>query len=264
MKLSLLEKYDGFLFDIDGTITLGERLLPGARDVIDRLAAFNKPYLLLTNNPYRETASMAQQLQRLGIPVDESQIVTAGMAAAHLVRERIGAGAVTYVMGSEALLNACRKAGLIVTQKGREPGIRAAVVGGFMDFSYDHLREANWAVRACELFTATNRDPVFPTEEGLWPGTGAIVAAVETASGRKAITAGKPSPFIYAMAREVIGKADRLLMVGDSLDTDIAGGQQAGMDTALVRTGNGARASVSDHGDVRPTYTIETLQELLI
>ncbi|MFA9400875.1 MAG: HAD-IIA family hydrolase, partial [Acidobacteriota bacterium] len=135
------------------------------------------------------------------------------------------------------------------------------LVSGHERFDYAEMRAASMAARDGAFLAATGRDPIMPMPDGLWPGTGAILAAIETASGRTAVTTGKPEPAIFEAGLEAIGSPGRVAMVGDQVRTDIAGAQAAGLDGILVQsTGT---ASQTSNPSVTPEHRIEDLAGLM-
>jgi glycerol 3-phosphatase-2 len=184
-----------------------------------------------------------------------ADVLTSGAAVGEAVAAE-APGALVYVVGADALRAELREAGLeVVDASEARPG--AVVVGGHSEFDFAELREAMRAVREGAELWGTNRDPVYPTARGLLPGTGAIVAAVETASGRAARIVGKPEPTMFDVARRRLG-AKRPAIIGDSLDSDVAGGAGAGFGTVLVLTGRATPADV-ETSPVRPDSVVPDL-----
>ena len=175
--------YDGFLFDLDGVIWLGEEPIPGAAEAVASLIAAGKGVAFLTNNPRASADDYAGRLRREGIEVGAERIVTAGAVTAALAAASPAAERGAFVIGTDSFKREVEGAGtsLLDGEAGAEAGI--VVVSGHSGFDYGELRIATAALlRGAELF-ATNRDPTMPMPGGLWPGTGSILAAVETASG---------------------------------------------------------------------------------
>ena len=189
-------------------------------------------------------------------------MITAGAAVQYLLSSRGGGAA--FVVGSQALVDHVADAGMRIVNR-TEFATRAdvVVVGGHSDLTYEEIKIAAQAVlRGAELVGAT-RDPSFPMPDGLWPGAGAVLAAVEVAAGHKADrVAGKPEPTMYEAARDRLGEG-RCLAVGDRLDADVAGARRAGMDAALVLTGATTRRQ-ADAAQPRPTLVSESLASLVL
>jgi 4-nitrophenyl phosphatase len=234
--IDLSGKFDGLILDMDGVLYRGESALPGARELFPALRSEGIEYLLLTNNATLSSAEFSQKLARMGIAVPSEQILTSAGATAKYLRETYPAGGGLTVLGSDSLLR-------VLTE---DPRFRAdgwqpdfVVVGLDVRFNYDSLQRACSAIRSGAHFIATNRDLTLPIEGGeLWPGAGSIVAAVSACSGVEPTVIGKPSPLIARAALEMLDlPAERVLSVGDRLDSDILMGAQAGIPTALVLTG---------------------------
>jgi phosphoglycolate/pyridoxal phosphate phosphatase family enzyme len=237
--MAIADDFDGFLIDLDGVVYVGHTLVPGAAGAIERLRSTGKAVLFLTNDPRSSRDEYAGKLRSLGVEAESSQVLTSGAATAQWIAAHDGAaGRSAYVIGSPALKREVESAGLrlVEGEAGREADM--VVVGGHDQFAYEELRIASQAVRGGAAFYATGRDATFPMPDGPWPATGAILAAVETAAGRPAHVVGKPEPEMFAVARDLLGDRGPLAVVGDRLDSDIAGGRRAGLATVLVLTGS--------------------------
>ena len=216
-----------------------------------------------------------RKLWRLGFQASLAEVMTAGAALQYMLAARPGGGA-AYVVGSRALVDHVAEAGLRIVNH-TEFATRAdvVVVADHEDFNYGELRTATQAVlRGAELI-GLSRDRTFPMPDGAWPGTGAVLAAVETAAGRKAdAVVGKPEPPMYEAARHRLGvgqaggeaagpRDSRILALGDRLDVDVLGAKRAGLDSALVLTGATRRAQV-DGARPAPTHVADSLAALLL
>jgi glycerol 3-phosphatase-2 len=254
-------RFDGLIVDLDGVVWIGARAVPRSVEAIAQLRARGVRLLFLTNDPRGSRGEYAARLHTLGVPVDESEIVTSGSALASFVRERERAGAPTFVIGSPSLKRELADAGLrlLVGEAGREAEVVA--VGGHDGFDYDELRIATQAVRRGARLYAAGRDATFPMPDGPWPGTGAVVAAVEVAGGRTAIAVGKPEPFIFEIARSLLAGCRRVAIVGDNLPSDVVGGARAGLMTILVLTGTSGPAEL-DGAEVTPDVVLPDLAAL--
>jgi glycerol-1-phosphatase len=253
------DRFDGFALDLDGVVWLSGQPIAGSAEAIAALRARGRRVVFLTNDPRSTRDQYAERLRSIGVEADAADVLTSAAAVAEqLVRDV--PGAMTLVLGSDALRRELAVAGLNVADAGEGP-VDAVVVGGHAGFDYAELHAAMSAVRAGARLWATNRDPVYPTAKGLLPGTGAIVAAVETASGQVARVAGKPEPPMFEAARRHLA-AERPAVVGDSLDSDIGGGDDAGFGTILVLTGR-ADASDVDGARVRPDIVLPDLAALI-
>ena len=255
--------YDHLLLDLDGTVWVGDAALPGAVEAVSALREAGKAVLFVTNDVRLAPEAFVRKLWGLGFQASVAEVLSAGAALQYALAEG-DARRSAFVVGSQALVDHVAEAGLrIVNGTTFAPRADVVVVGGHDRFGFDELRIATQAVlRGAELIGAT-RDATFPMPDGLWPGTGAILAAIETATGRPAAhVVGKPEPAMYAAARDRLG-AGRVLAVGDRLDADIEGARRAGHHSALVLTGVSTRAE-ADAASPRPTYVADSLAALVL
>jgi HAD superfamily hydrolase (TIGR01450 family) len=258
-----VSRYDHVLLDLDGCVWVGDEALPGAAEAVAALRAAGRSLLFLTNDVRSAPEAFVRKLWRLGLQASLAEVVTVGAALQFRLAQRNGHGA-AYVVGSQALVDHVADAGLRVVN-GTRFAARAdvVVVGGHDALVFEELKLATQAVlRGAELIGAT-RDATIPMPDGLWPGTGAVLAAIETATGRRATaTIGKPEPPMYEAARDRLGPG-RVLAVGDRLEVDVAGARRAGMDSALVLTGATTRAAVEAAAE-RPTHVADSLAALVL
>jgi glycerol-1-phosphatase len=256
-----LPSFDGLIIDLDGVVWIGASAVPGSVAALGELRRRGVRVLFVTNDPRGSRTDYAEQLERLGVEAAESEIVTSSSALASLLG-REPAGKTAYVIGSPALKAELAAAGLrlLDDDAGRDADVVA--VGGHVGFDYGELRIAGQALRRGALLYATGRDAVFPMPDGPWPGTGAVLAAVEAAGGTEATVVGKPEPFIFDHARELLVGCERVAIVGDNLESDIAGGNRAGLTTILVLTGTATRADV-ETARVRPDIVLADLAALV-
>ena len=260
--MPLADRFDGLLIDLDGVVWIGREPVPGSGEALRALQDLDKRIVFVTNNPGRPPAAYARRLGELGAQVRAEQIVTAGMVAARLAGEAAGAGGSAFVIGATALkeMVAATGAKLLEGEEAREAD--AVVVSGHRGFDYGELLAAKRALDRGAALIATSRDPTMPFPGGAVPGTGAVLAAVETASGRRAEIAGKPERHLFEMAVEAIGEDGRLAMVGDRVSSDIAGGRAAGLETVLVLSGATSREE-AEAADPAPDHVLESIGDLL-
>ncbi len=246
---------DAIIFDLDGTVYLGEAALPGAVDAIAELRRRGKQTLFVSNKPLYQRGVYAAKLTLLGIPTREEQVIT----SAYVLGRHLAATAPhlrLYLIGEETLRAELRGFGLTLVEElaDQDPkevidpaGIDAVVVALDRTLDYRKLNTAYQALMAGAAFFATNPDATCPVAGGAIPDAGATIAALTHLTGRKVeLLAGKPSPLTVQVAMESLGVSPaRCLMVGDRLDTDMRMGQEAGMKTALVLTGVSSRADVA-------------------
>ena len=250
-----LGRYAGLVLDLDGVVLLGGQPIPGAPEAIMRARAAGCGVVFATNNATRTAAEVVGVLGDAGIAATEHEVATSSMAAAELVEP----GTRCFVIGMAGLHEPLAARGALAV---RDPAmVQAVVVGLDRTFTYEDLRLATHALRRGARFLATNTDRTFPAPEGLEPGAGAIVAALVTASDREPEVAGKPHPPLYLTAAQRL-PGGALLMVGDRLDTDIAGAAALGWDTALVLTGVTTPAEAAT-ASPPPTYLAPSLADLI-
>jgi HAD superfamily hydrolase (TIGR01450 family) len=259
---SLLRPYDHVLLDLDGCVWVGDDACDGATEAVGALREAGRSVRFLTNDVRHGPEEFVRKLWRLGFQAAVDEVVSVGAAVQRLLVEREGGAA--FVIGSQALVDHVAEAGLRVVN--RTPFATRAdvvVVGAHEEFVFEELKVAVQAVMRGALLVGATRDPTFPMPDGPWPGTGAILAAVETAAGRKAdVVVGKPEPGMYEAARASLGPG-RVLAVGDRLDIDVAGARRAGLDSALVLTGSTSRAEAAA-ADPRPTHVGDSLAALVL
>ncbi len=260
--MALADDFDGLLVDLDGVVWIGRELIPGSAEALAELIEGGTPVIFVTNNPARPASTYAERLRAAGVPTDEGQIVTAGMVTADLAAERTGKGSTAFVIGAEAFHETVAAAGLrpLSGEAGREAN--AVLVSGHRGFDYEELLGATLALNGGAKLFATSRDPTLPMPGGAWPGTGAILAAVETAAGAVAEIGGKPERHLFELARERLGAAERVAMVGDRIASDIEGGRRAGLGTVLVLSGASTRAE-AEAAERPPDHVVDDLAALL-
>jgi HAD superfamily hydrolase (TIGR01450 family) len=264
MPLSpLLTRYDNVVLDLDGCVWIGDAGIPGSPEAIAELRATGKSLAFLTNDSRRSPEEYVRKLWSLGMKASLEEVVTVGSAIQHVLAQR-GDGDGAFVIGSAAIFRHVSDAGQrILNGTRRASGADVVVVAGHDELRYAELRDATQALLAGAEMIATDRDRTFPNEGGLWPGTGAIVAALEYATGRSAKIIGKPEPQIFHTALDRVGDG-RALVVGDRLDSDLAGAAAAGLDGAIVLTGVSTRAQAEAAADPRPVAIADDLQSLVL
>jgi glycerol-1-phosphatase len=258
----LAERYQAILLDLDGVVYRGDRAVSGAPEAITALRGAGISVVFLTNNSARTPERVAARLQSLGVPASPEEVVTSAQATASLAaREASDGGRTAFVIGEEGVREALAQAGIVVVDG--EPGrVGFVIVGWDRGVDYEKLRTASVLVRRGARLVATNADPSYPAPGGeLWPGAGALLAAVETASGARGQVVGKPHRPLFDEAVQRAGTR-QALVVGDRVETDLAGAEAAGLDAALVLTGASGRSDLLDV-DVRPVAVLKTLASLL-
>lgn len=264
MNLSpLLKRYDQVILDLDGCVWVGDDAVPGSPDAIAALRRAGKRVAFATNNSWHPGEDQVAKLWRLGIQASLGDVVTVGGALQHLLAETRH-GRTAFVIGTESLRRHVADAGLHVLN-GTDLATRAEVVvlGGTDDLHYDDLRTATLAARRGGDLLATGRDPTLPMPGGDWPGTGALLAAVETASGITAQIVGKPQPQLFLTALDRMG-AGRTLAIGDRIDSDVAAATAAGLDAALVLSGAMTAEQVAEADGAVPVEIAADLRSLVL
>jgi glycerol-1-phosphatase len=257
----LADRFDGFLVDLDGVVWIGREPVPGSPQALRALLEAGKRIVFVTNNPGKPPAAYADRLRDLGVEVGEEQIVTAGMVAARLAGEAAGGGG-AFVIGAAALKEMVAATGARLLEGEEAEGAAVVVVSGHRDFDYGELLGAKRALDRGAALVATSHDPTMPFPGGEVPGTGAVLAAVEVASGRRAEIAGKPERHLFEMAVAAAGGDGRLAMVGDRITSDIEGGRRAGLETVLVLSGTTSREQ-AEAAEPPPDHVLENLAGLL-
>ena len=262
----------GVIFDLDGTLYLGDAALPGACQVCSELRRQGKRLIFVSNKPLAGREAYAAKLTRLGIPATPDEVITSAHVLSLYLKQTAPALRL-YVIGEENTRAELRSHGLIVLderldQDPREVidprGIDAVVVAFDRTLDYRKLNTAYQALMQGAHFYATNTDKTCPMPGGAIPDAGATIQALETITGRKVeLIAGKPSGLILKQACETLGlPPERCMMVGDRIETDIRMGVEAGMHTALVLTGVTRREQI-EGSCVRPEFILEMLSDLL-
>jgi glycerol-1-phosphatase len=241
---------DGLLVDLDGCVWIGGEPLPGAVRALQRIRDHGIEVAFITNDPASTRAVHAARLTELGLPTPPERVITAAWALARTVAEE-QPDALIYVLGPAAMRDELTEVGVPVVPPEAPPETAAradvVAVGTSSHLGFPELTVAVRAVLAgARLYTA-NRDPWFPMPDGPWPSSGAFAAFVEAATGASAIAIGKPERALYDAARRQLGSADRIGVIGDRRDADIAGGRRAGLLTVLVGDGHGVGPDPDHH-----------------
>ncbi len=246
----------GYLIDMDGVLYRGSDLIPGADAFIRELRKRQIPFRFLTNNSQRTRRDVVAKLSRMGIAAEEGDVFTCAMATARfLARQKPGGTA--YVIGEGGLLTALHQHGFAVVD--HDPDY--VVVGEGRTFNLEMVEAAVRMLTRGAKLIATNLDPSCPTQNGIRPGCGAMVAMLESATGLKAFGIGKPNPIMMRAACDELGlQPDQCVMIGDTMETDILGGTQLGMHTVLVLTGGTQPADLARFA-YRPEHVVDSLGE---
>lgn len=252
-----LDKFRAILFDLDGVVYLGSTPLPGAQDIFDWMDQSGRPYCLVTNNSTRTPAQYQARLAKMGVRVPLRAVYTSALATAQYLGKHHPPGTSVYRIGEDGLTEALLEEGFHLVEDAPD----VVCVGLDQSVTYEKLRIACRAVRGGAPFIATNPDRTLPTENGLVPGNGSILAAIQTCSDVAPMVIGKPSATMIDLAIERLGvRKDETAIIGDRLDTDIEAGAAAGISTILVLTGVHRLADVPTF-PVAPDYVVDDLSQ---
>jgi 4-nitrophenyl phosphatase len=280
------------IFDMDGVLYRGAQVMPYAREALDRLRRAKWDVFFATNNSTATRLDYLRLLQQLGLGGDLDHIVTSGYATAHYLERRSPKAKDVLVIGADGLRQEIRAVGIAVRDADALPGFHpppeaaadgvdpaamrhylvslelppvpdTVVVGLDLHLTYAKIAEAQRAILAGADFICSNRDRAYPVEGRLLPGAGTIVAAIEVATGAKAICIGKPEPFLFEEAIRRAGKPDRVVVIGDSTDYDVVAAHRVGATGVLITTGLTEKDALKTaSGDAVPDRVIGSLEEL--
>ncbi len=252
--MSLLDRYDGIIVDLDGTVF---RLEDPIEPAIEFLRRAEIPIVYVTNNSTRKAGEWAKMLADAGVEADEECVLTSALAAVAMLRDEDRPPRV-YPIGERGLTAALAAEGIETTDSYEDAG--AVVVGWDWQLTWDKLRTAALAIHHGARFIATNTDPVYPTDEGPWPGNGAAIAFIRAVTNVSPEVAGKPETPMFELAADRLGEG-RLLVVGDQIHSDIQAAERLGWDSVLALTGvSGWEALVG--AEARPTWVVAHLGKL--
>ena len=256
----------GIIFDMDGVIYRGEEPIEGARELINFLKERGVPFLFLTNNSTKTPEMYREKLLSMGIDVPGERIITSGLATRLYMRRHFKPGKI-FVIGGRGLQQEMESLGwgtvsIEEARNGRWREVEYVVVGLDPALTYEKLKYGTLAIRKGAAFIATNPDTTFPGEEGLYPGAGSIVAALRASTDEEPTTIGKPNEPVYEIAREKLGEAEEIWMIGDRLDTDIAFAKRFGMKAVMVLTGVNSLKDVEE-SPVKPDLVLPSVKELM-
>jgi HAD superfamily hydrolase (TIGR01450 family) len=258
----LLARYDNVVLDLDGCIWVGDVCTRGAPEAVSALRSAGKGLAFVTNNARGSPEEYVRKLWSLGIQASLAEVVTSGAAVQYFLSGEARRNA--YVIGSEALFKHVADAGhRIVNGTDHAAAADIVVVAGHESFDFEQLRDATQAVLGGAEIVGSDRDRSFPNDDGIWPGTGSILAALEYATERTAQVVGKPDPEIFRTALDRLGDG-RTLVIGDRLDADLDGAAAAGLDAAIVLTGVTSADDARAASDPAPVAVAGDLHELVV
>lgn len=262
----LIEKLDLILFDLDGVIYIENKPTPGAIKVLKKIRENKRKLLFLTNNPAHSAREYAQRLKKIDIYCTPNEIITSSLATSYYIRKRFRKieTKTAFIIGSKSFKNEIEKTGIKPATGKNAISADIVIMGGHPKFNYQEIKTATLAIRNGAKFIATNRDPFYPSKEGLLPATGALLSSIETASGKKATVTGKPERNIFELCLNTSGQKNKkkIFIIGDRLDTDIKGGNDFGINTILTLTGS-TKLKDLEKSNIKPNCVIKNLNHLL-
>ena len=248
--------HKGFLIDMDGVVYRGGEVIPGACEFINCLVDREIPFTFFTNNSQRTCRDTTIKMNRLGFRITEKNVFNCAMATARFLKRQKPDGT-AFVIGEGGLLQALHFNGYAIVDSAPD----YVIVGEGRTLNMEAIEAATNMILNGAKLISTNPDPNCPTATGTRPGCGAVVAMLETATGIKAFSLGKPSPVMMREARKEIGlTAEETIVIGDTMDTDILGGVQMGYETILVLSG-GTKLADLDKYAFRPTHIINSIAD---
>jgi 4-nitrophenyl phosphatase len=250
---------EALILDMDGVLWRGPQPIGDLPAIFDAIQAKGWQTGFITNNATQTVDFYIRKLEQFGIQVTERQIVTSAQATGEYLSKYFLGGGKVFVIGEKGLLDTLSEYGFAHADE--RP--MAVVVALDRELTYDKIRRATSFLREGVMFIGTNNDPTLPTPDGIIPGAGSILAALETASGCKPVVIGKPNPEIFRITLARMGvEPGGTLVIGDRIDTDIAGGIASGCQTALVFSGDIGREDL-ERSTVKPDYVADNLTDLL-
>jgi len=259
-----LQKYKTILLDGDGVLWRSNQPIPGIKPFFDLLNDLGVRWALLTNNNTRTAQNYIDKLENFGIPANPTSVFTSSTVTADYLLENYGKDAVLHVVGMDGLTRTLTDAGFQFTTGEEIPknNVTAVVAGMDREINIQKITIAMRLIMGGADFIATNTDGSFPTPDGIKPGTGTVIGALQFASGTEPYIVGKPQPAIFETALKVLGsKIENTLMVGDRLNTDILGANKLGIQTAAVLTGVTSRDEINQ-SEIKPDFIFEDIKSL--
>lgn len=245
------------IIDMDGVLYRGDKPLPRLLEFFAFLRRKPIPFILATNNSTKTPQDYVAKLARMGVEIFPAEILSSGITVAKVLAREYPAGTRVHVFGMPALRQALVDEGFVLADE----AVELVVASMDRDVSYDRLKRAALLIRRGARFVATNLDPTVPTEEGLAPGTGSLIAALQTATGVNPVAVGKPEAAMFELALDqMAAKPATTAMLGDRVDTDIVGAQRAGLRTICVLSGSSTRAEFEAVG---PDFIFADIGHLL-
>jgi 4-nitrophenyl phosphatase len=250
-----------FIIDMDGVLWEGDRPMPGLVEFFQTLREQQIKFVLATNNASQTPEQYVSKLAGMGVTVGRDEILTSAQAAALYLRQESANGARVFAIGEDGVRQALAETGFTLTGL-YEVDAQFVVCGMDRGLSWDKLATATLNIRAGARFIGTNPDATFPTERGITHGNGAVLAAIQAATGVAPIIIGKPEPIMYPLAMTRLGVAPaETAAIGDRLETDILGAVRAGIRSVFVLSGVSSREQLAGL-DYQPTWVMQDVREV--
>ena len=257
-----LQNIKGLIIDMDGVLWRDSQPIGDLEKNFAQIASLGLKFILATNNATRTIAEHQAKLKKFGVDISSDQIIGSAQATGIYLQKNFGPGTRVYVIGQPSLVETLQNYGLEVVNE-HEQDVAVVVVSFDYNLNYTKLKTASLFVQRGSVLIGTNSDLTFPSPDGLTPGAGINLRAVELVSNKKGIVVGKPEPLLYQMALERLDLLpSETLAIGDRFETDIVGAQKAGIHTALVLSGVTTRAQVEEFHP-KPEIIINDLEELV-
>ena len=261
-----MDQIKNLILDMDGVLWHGMTPLPGLPDFFEKIKTLGLNWVFATNNSSKTREQYVEKFAGMGVTIDPAQVMTSAVATAHYMLDNFPAGANVYVMGGDGLHHDIADVGFNVLDDDdyRTPA-QAVALGLNPAVTYEHMSIATIQImQHGAKFIASNADSTYPSERGLLPGAGALVASIETSTEQKPVVVGKPYPIMYQQGLKLLGESatlDNTAMVGDRLNTDIAGAIGVGMRSVLVMSGITQPADL-ETTDLKPDYVVSDITAL--
>ena len=260
-KMEIFSKMKLYLFDMDGTLYLGNRLYPFTIELLQKIRKTGGQYLFLTNNSSKSVADYVKKLGNMGITATPKEFLTSSQATAYYLRKHHN-GKILYVCGTNSLKAELRSHGFAVTENAQEA--QCIVMGFDTELTFQKLKDVSWLLATRDIpYIATNPDLVCPTEFGSVPDCGSVCEMIFNATGKRPVVIGKPSPLMIQLAMENAGcKKEETCVVGDRIYTDIRCGLNAGVTSILVMSGETTK-EILDASEVKPHLVLQDAGEIM-
>ena len=256
--MDIIRNKKGFICDMDGVIYHGNKILDGVADFVNWMIDNDKKFVFLTNSPERTPHELSMKLERMGLKVSADHFYTSAMATAAFLKSQ-ASDCTAYVIGEAALTKALYDQGIYMNDINPD----YVVVGETRSYNFEKIEKAIALVNNGAKLIGANPDTVGPTETGVMPATGSLVAPIEIATGKKAYFVGKPNPLMLRHGLRKVGlHSNEIAFIGDRMDTDIIAGIESNVDTILVLSGVTSRETIEKF-PYRPKYIFDGVGDIV-